>query len=294
MIEENGYLPNYGANDGALFFKLSNADYRDYRPQLQALAAAIGSEAKFYDSMEDQHWYGLFENARKTYSVTNGTFSFPKGGYYIIREPQTLTFIKCGGYKDRPQHADNLHMDIWYKGENILPDAGSYKYNTDSDTIRYFSGTASHNTVMLDNKDQMLKGGRFIWFYWSQAKAAELTENGDNYSFSGEVSAFTYIDKGITHRRSIIKKKGKPEWEINDEITNRPSGVQMRQLWHILTPLLKKVKITAFDAGEKQELKCQKQEGWYSSKYGDKEKDTELIFSTDSNRIKTHIEIKDK
>jgi len=294
MIEENGYLPNYGANDGALFFKLSNADYRDYRPQLQALAAAIGSEAKFYDSMEDQHWYGLFENARKTYAVTNGAFSFPQGGYYIIREPQTLTLIKCGSYKDRPQHADNLHIDIWYKGENILPDAGSYKYNTDDNTIRYFSGTASHNTVMLDNKDQMLKGGRFIWFYWSQAKAADLTENSDNYSFSGEVSVFTYIDKGITHKRSVIKKKGKPEWEINDEITGLPAGVQMRQLWHVLTPLLKKVKITAFETKGMQELKYQRQEGWYSSKYGDKEKDTELIFSTESNAIKTHVEIKDK
>ena len=33
----NGYLPNYGSNDGALFFKLNDSDYRDYRPQLDAL-----------------------------------------------------------------------------------------------------------------------------------------------------------------------------------------------------------------------------------------------------------------
>src|SRR5206468_2603796 len=40
MADENGWLPNYGANDGALFFKLSNNHFRDYRPQLQALAGA--------------------------------------------------------------------------------------------------------------------------------------------------------------------------------------------------------------------------------------------------------------
>ena len=34
MVEENGHLPNYGANDGALFFRLSSTDYRD----LQATA----------------------------------------------------------------------------------------------------------------------------------------------------------------------------------------------------------------------------------------------------------------
>ncbi len=45
MVEENGWLPNYGANDGALFFKLSDRHYRDYRPQLQALGMCT--------------WYGL-------------------------------------------------------------------------------------------------------------------------------------------------------------------------------------------------------------------------------------------
>lgn len=35
--ELSGYLPNYGANDGALFFRLNDCDYRDYRPQLDAL-----------------------------------------------------------------------------------------------------------------------------------------------------------------------------------------------------------------------------------------------------------------
>src|SRR5690606_19523433 len=34
LQEENGLLPNYGSNDGAWFFPLSDTDYRDYRPQL--------------------------------------------------------------------------------------------------------------------------------------------------------------------------------------------------------------------------------------------------------------------
>ena len=37
LQEENGYLPNYGANDGAWFFPLSDTDYRDFRPQLNTL-----------------------------------------------------------------------------------------------------------------------------------------------------------------------------------------------------------------------------------------------------------------
>lgn len=35
--EVSGWLPNYGFNDGALFFPLSDYDYRNYQPQLDAL-----------------------------------------------------------------------------------------------------------------------------------------------------------------------------------------------------------------------------------------------------------------
>ena len=41
MIDENGRLPNYGANDGALFFKLNDAEYSDYRPSLKRFGMGI-------------------------------------------------------------------------------------------------------------------------------------------------------------------------------------------------------------------------------------------------------------
>lgn len=287
MIDENGYLPNYGANDGALFFRLSTAEYRDYRPQLQALALAVGSELKFNDHNEDAHWYGIFENARKTWQPANGVHEFPKGGYYVIRESETLTFIKCGGYKDRPQHADNLHMDVWYKGVNVLPDGGSYKYNTDDQTIKYFSGTASHNTVMLDDKDQMLKGGRFIWYYWTQLDKAELKEQTDAYVFHGTVKAFSYLDNNIHHSRTIVKKKSTAEWTVTDEIANKPAGMQMKQLWHIMPDAVKSVFLQAAEDG----VTRLEQKGWHSSEYGVKTEIPETVFATNASKITTQLKI---
>jgi hypothetical protein len=290
MVEENGWLPNYGGNDGALFFKLSNSHYRDYRPQLMALAAALGMDAGIDGVAGDVAWYGLTKKIMETWKPVNGTHSFTKGGYYIIREPQTLTFIKCGGYKDRPAQADNLHLDIWYKGENILLDAGSYKYNTDAETIRYFNGTASHNTVMLDNKDQMLKGGHFIWFYWTKIVEASLSAGTDNYTFTGAVNAFRYLGKGIVHRRTIIKHKGRPVWEIKDEVINMPEGIKMRQLWHMPLGLKNKMTIAAKDSGDANLLPVV-QDGWYSSLYGQKEKTKEVYFSAGNKIITTLITV---
>jgi hypothetical protein len=292
MVDENGWLPNYGANDGALFFKLSNAHFRDYRPQLQALAGVLRIDLGFADKYENALWYGS-PKATGKWLPPNGTHKFVKGGYYIIREVATLTFIKCGSYKDRPSQADNLHLDVWYKGENILLDAGSYKYNTDEATMRYFSGTAAHNTVMLDDNDQMLKGGRFIWYYWSQCKSAVLDEDYMAYTFTGAIHAFTYIKKGIVHRRTVIKKKGIPAWEVRDEIIQATVAPSMRQLWHMPLTVKDKVLINAkSDTGVV--LSATQEEGFYSSLYVQKEQTAQSVFSTGERGINTTIEITNK
>ncbi len=289
MNEENGWLPNYGANDGALFFRLSSTDYRDYRPQLQALAAALGTELKFNQFNEDSHWYGTYENARKTWEPQVGLHEFKEGGYYIIKEKNNLTFLKCGSYKDRPQHADNLHIDIWHNGENLIMDGGSYKYNTDNDTIRFFSGTESHNTVMLGDKDQMLKGGRFIWYYWTQCKNISFKETDSEYIFEGSIEAFRYLSPGIVHTRKVVKTKGSDKWLITDSF-NETAGLTMRQLWHMPTKNKNKVTLKAKVGGKA--LKGQEIESWASPMYGMKEKNSCTEFSTDENTIETELMLK--
>lgn len=290
MVDENGWLPNYGANDGALFFKLSSSHYRDYRPQLQALAGVLGIDAGIDGPYEDALWYGIGKNITGRCKPIDGMHTFDKGGYYIIREPETLTFIKCGSYKDRPSQADNLHIDIWYKGENILLDAGSYKYNTDPQTMRYFSGTASHNTVMLDDKDQMLKGGHFIWFYWSQCREAVVKEDDSAYVFTGAVNVFRYIGDKIVHRRTVIKQKGIPVWLIKDELIGVPEGINMKQLWHKPLNTKNKPAIIAKEM-DGTVLLPRKQDGWYSSFYGQKEKTEECYFSTKNKIIDTLVKV---
>lgn len=289
MIDETGYLPNYGANDGALFFKLNNSEYRDYRQCLDALSNALNINLDFEKNVEDIHWYGLENKANKIWKPTYGIHSFDKGGYYIFRETDSLTFIRCGNYKDRPSQADNLHVDIFYKGQNILLDAGSYKYNTDEKTLRYFMGTSSHNTVMLDDYDQMKKGARFIWYDWSQCKNAYYDETKESYLFKGSIYAFKHVSKNIIHQREIIKLKDKPKWIIKDAFINKPSGIFMKQLWHL--PLQHfPVKWKSVN-GNNEEISKQINEGFVSELYGKKEPAEMIIFQTSHDKVITEFEI---
>lgn len=286
--DTNGWLPNYGANDGALFFPLSSTHYRDYRPQLNALAATLGISAFDNPTNEDAAWYNISKDIKHSWAPANGTHEFPIGGYYLIRESETLTFIKCGAYKDRPSQADALHIDIWYRGENVIPDAGSYKYNTDAETIRYFSGTRSHNTIMLGNNDQMLKGGRFIWYNWIQKAEARLAENADSYEFTGIIHAFGHVSPGITHTRKVVKQKDRAIWRVIDTVANVPAGIPVIQLWHIAPGHSDKVQLTATDAAGTN-LSPAAATGYASSLYGQKEASTELSFLTNSATVNTVI-----
>jgi hypothetical protein len=289
MVDENGFLPNYGANDGALFFKLDDAAYRDYRPQLAALASALKINLDFGSEPEDINWYDLEKEGLKQWKPMNGVHAFEKGGYYIFRETDTLTFIRCGNHKDRPSQADNLHLDIWFKGENLVLDAGSYKYNTDQETLNYFVGTASHNTVMLGNYDQMKKGSRFIWYNWTQMKEVALKETEDSYYFKGSIYAFSYLSKGIVHEREIIKVKQQPKWIIKDTIFNKPDDVSMKQLWHL--PLVHSTVNWESRNDKTNAISSYEQKGVVSSLYGQKEPCEMIVFETKDDEIITEFEI---
>ncbi len=292
MIDENGKLPNYGANDGALFFKLSDAEFRDYRPQLSALAIALKVDVRFQYVSEDAQWYGIENRNFELWQPANGFHQFNLGGYYVLREKDALTFIRCGNHKDRPSQADNLHLDVWYKGENVLMDAGSYKYNTHDKEIKYFMGTRSHNTIMLGNYDQMKKGPRFIWYKWTQRKDDEVKESFETYFFEGSIYAFSHVAKGIVHQREVIKVKEQPKWIIRDTIFNKPDGIPMKQLWHL--PLQhSQVSWKSFVKNE-QSIIRQYAEGFVSELYGKKENCEMVIFQTNENFIRTEFEITGK
>ena len=95
---------------------------------------------------EDIFWYngGI---VKETITVPKLTSEFGETGYYTLRNSDKFSFIRSGNHKDRPSQADNLHLDIWVDGVNLLRDSGSYKYNSTPDDTKYFMGTSSHNTV---------------------------------------------------------------------------------------------------------------------------------------------------
>ncbi|SEI87477.1 Heparinase II/III N-terminus [Dyadobacter sp. SG02] len=293
MDESNGRLPHYGHNDGALFFPLSECDFRDFRPQLIALESVL-YRLKESDAVlnEEKEWLGAgqtIDTEEQMEAILDGVFNFREEGYYVVRDAATVTFLRCGNYYSRPFQADHNHLDIWINGRNILRDAGTWLYNADDESTRYFSGTRSHNTIMIENFDQMQKQHRFIWTHWiTNAKGKSGTAD-DGFWIETEFEGFRHVGKGIVHRRRVVKKADQLHWLVEDRVLNVPKGMRIRQLWHPDEGFLDDFRIGAVDE-QGFEIPVVLENGWYSEVYGEKSECDVMVYESGGNFIQTVIE----
>ncbi|WP_418637379.1 alginate lyase family protein [Winogradskyella sp.] len=287
MDPVTGKLPNYGSNDGALFFKLTNDDYRVYQSQLDDLRAVLYG----YTIADSKSflWYGV-EAIQKLSKKLPEISTFEKGGYYISQDGNTKTFIRCGSYKDRPFQSDNLHLDIWVSGINYLIDTGSYKYNAELYDLNYFNGSEGHNTVSVDKADQMQKGGRFIWYYWVNKTKAKLIKEKDDFKFDGTIKAFKQLGNNIQHTRKVTKRQAENYWEVTDVIQNKGNR-KIYQYWHLHPDHLDAIEIITKDEDNNQ-IEPLIEEKWFSSYYGLKENSIRITFVSGTSVFNTTIRIK--
>ena len=170
LDHDTGFVPNHGANDSALILPLNNADPSDFRPLLQAAYYLVHRERLFTEGDEDLFW--LFGPEALECPVTDAALGTDNlaaeiGGYYTLHGEESWLMIRCAEYRARPHHADQLHVDFWWRGINVCCDAGTYLYNGDPPWQNGLTTSTVHNTVTVDDQDQMTLYSRFLWLDWS-------------------------------------------------------------------------------------------------------------------------------
>ena len=141
-----GRAPNQGNNDGALVLALNNCDFNDYRPVLQAANYLLRRRRLFPPGPwdEDLLWlFGADAFQQATIAASSErSLAFEAGGYYILRGSNSWGLVRCARHRSRPAHADQLQLDLWWRGDNIAADAGTYLYNGDPPWRNSLSQTA--------------------------------------------------------------------------------------------------------------------------------------------------------
>ena len=205
----SGKVPNLGHNDGSNILLFSNADYPDYRPVIQATSRVFLAKAALPAGEWDDLciWLGF-----PTSPVLPESIDLKKSwGKDRIGSPDSWASMRAVRYNSRPAHADQLHVEIWYKGINIACDAGTFLYNGKFPWDNHLSTTLVHNTVAIDNQDQMKRASRFLWLDWSKAKISTNNPNILNGIHDG------YIKSGVIHKRKLENNHNEG-WLITDKL----------------------------------------------------------------------------
>ncbi|KZX54475.1 hypothetical protein A3711_13285 [Erythrobacter sp. HI00D59] len=196
-IPQTGDAPNFGANDGAHLLPLTELGYRDFRPSVQLAAALFGGRAPFGPGPWNRQLDWL-EVPRGRTAAPPKSKTYHDGGYHVMRAGNAFTMMRFPMYRFRPGQADALHLDLWLDGENLLRDAGSFSYNAEDSA--WFRGTAAHNTVQFDDRDQMPRLGRFLFGAWLKATDVAPIQSVDE----AIRAAAGYTDHmGARHHRDV-------------------------------------------------------------------------------------------
>lgn len=235
--DESGRVPYYGQNDGALVLPLTNCDYQDFRPVIQATRYLAAGTRGYSRGAWDEELLWLYgERALSAPLAVEERVDFKAdaGGYYTLRAASGFVFTRAASFRHRPAQADMLHADLWWRGQNIALDAGTFSYNAPAPWDDPLAHTAYHNTVTVDGRDQMQRTGKFMWLPWlhSRARYCKRSLRGHIAYWEGEHDGYERLDSPVSYRRGILRL-GDEHWLIIDTL-NSTDEHQYRLHWLLI------------------------------------------------------------
>lgn len=172
-------------------------------------------------------------------------WQFPEGGYFLFgsdfnRLHEIKGLVDCGplGYLGIAAHghADALAITLSIGGEPCLIDPGTFSYWHERKWRDYFRGTSAHNTVRIDNLDQSVSGGRFMWLQKAQSVIEKMPTSVGQFEFSGYHDGYLRLADPVRHIRTIRYDDITTSLMVHDMVSGKTSHY-IEQFWHFNTNL---------------------------------------------------------
>jgi hypothetical protein len=215
---------------------LTSCPYADYRPVLQASGMAFLDERAFSPGAWDEMgvWMGVseqgIEDRRNAIGDKESRVLPLDEGPHVLRSPagDSWAYLRAAPLTSRPGHADQLHLDLWWRGLNIARDPGTYLYNAPPPWDNSLSHTSVHNTITVDGLEQMTRAGRFLYLDWAQGEAVR-GERDQGKAWKQIVAQHDgYRRLGITHQRTVTAQD-EGGWVIEDVLLPGDARVESQQ-----------------------------------------------------------------
>jgi hypothetical protein len=134
-----------------------------------------------------------------------------------ISGKDSWAYLRTAQLTNRPSHADQLHVDLWWRGMNIAQDAGTYRYTADPPWDNGLTTGLVHNTVTVDDRDQFTRAGRFLYLDWFNAFQSACPESDPAILHCVRGWHAGYRKEGIRHARTVTAFTD-GHWQIQDDL----------------------------------------------------------------------------
>jgi hypothetical protein len=235
----SGCVPNLGPNDGAYIFPLSIQPFCDFRPALQAAGVAFLGQPLLTEGTWDEMswWLCPISGSHSPTSIEDGMRNKLVEKFETAHvSPNTLSssildswaYLRAAHFTSRPGHADQLHLDLWWRGLNIAQDPGTYLYNSPAPWNNVLTSTFVHNTVTINGQEQMKRHGRFLYLDWAQGDVISSKFDGSDHPQQLTAQHDGYRHLGITHQRTV---RAVPNgWLIKDQLIPRIDNLPQEKI----------------------------------------------------------------
>ena len=212
---ESGKAPNLGPNDGAYIFPFTSQPFEDYRPVVQTAARAFLGYSLPPGAWDEMPlWFQVDGKKLKVEAAVPSDLRL--FGLYpttLQADSTSWAYLRTARLRSRPGHADLLNLDLWWRGQNITLDPGTYHYNAPPPWDNPLTSALFHNTVTVDGLDQFTRVSRFLYLDRTDALRVKTSDGG--------LSArhYAYARSSVRHTR-ILTALNTDHWRVEDELLN--------------------------------------------------------------------------
>ena len=238
----SSHAPNYGPNDGTLFLDLDSTARADFSPTLELLGSRD-------DSSESTAWLGRRGTPRPSRVSPTST-------YITLTVDEVHVLMRCGSGRHRSAHDDQLAVDVWMHGDNVVPDPGTYRYTATDPWGNALTGAEVHARPRVEGVASR-RIGRFL------SAPAPAATSAPPHEFGGAIGVQAVLDtaEGRITRTVVVDRHGV---SITDQVTGASARAR-------LTHQPSGARRLAVDAADIQRLapdEVSPTTGWYAPHYG--------------------------
>lgn len=216
LMDFGGNLPTYGDADEGMAVQLRPMSSSRLAWLYRLGRAWLGAELPIPEQDEGLLascllWPEEREMGTPT-SRSARSIGFDQAGLYMLAanrgtRDEILCLVDAGphGYLSIAAHghADALSFTLNVGGRPILVDPGTYVYHANTAWRDYFRSTKAHNTITVDNLDQSVSGGSFLWVKKASTTVLDWTPSLGGGTLIAEHDGYARLSGRVIHRRSF-------------------------------------------------------------------------------------------